>query len=156
MRLHLIYPLPSVRWQILQASIDQASGLAKRSSHYQACCQYLAEEYIILLPSESVCFTQHHGTGRNSFIRGPPLRHGLSYCPRCGKEGQNEGTMVNHLHTIHYCLGLACTLCLAFFTTSADTMRKHGVHCKASHTKNQEEEETSEGGNNDEDDEFLP
>ena len=84
------------------------------------------------------------------------LRHGLSYSPWCGKGWQNEGRMVNHLHTIHYCLGLACTLCLAFFTSSVDTMRKHGVHCKASHTKNQEEEETSEGGNNDEDDEFLP
>ena len=33
---------------------------------------------------------------------------GLSFCPWCGKEGQNQGTVVNHLHTRHYCLGLVC------------------------------------------------
>ena len=32
------------------------------------------------------------------------LRHflGYTYSPWCGKEGQNEGTMVNHLKTTHY------------------------------------------------------
>ena len=36
------------------------------------------------------------------------LKHqaGLSFCPWCRKEGQNECTMVNHLHTRHYHLGL--------------------------------------------------
>ena len=64
---------------------------------------------------------------------------GHSYCPWCAKEGQNEGTMVNHLHTVHYHLGQVCTLCLAFFTTSADTMRKHEPHCKAMATGDREE-----------------
>ena len=31
---------------------------------------------------------------------------GYTYCPCCGKEGQNEGTVVNHLRTTHYRLGL--------------------------------------------------
>ena len=30
---------------------------------------------------------------------------GLTFCPWCGKEGQNEGTMVNNLWTMHYKLG---------------------------------------------------
>ena len=33
-------------------------------------------------------------------------RQDLSFCPWCGKEGRNEGTVVNHLHTGHYHLGL--------------------------------------------------
>ena len=34
---------------------------------------------------------------------------GYTYCPWCGKEGHNEGTMVNHLRTTHYRLGLVAT-----------------------------------------------
>ena len=34
--------------------------------------------------------------------------NGLNHCPWCGKEGQNEGTVVNHLLTVHYKLGLVC------------------------------------------------
>ena len=33
---------------------------------------------------------------------------GVTFCPWCGKEGQNEGTIVNHLWTTHYNLGLVC------------------------------------------------
>ena len=38
------------------------------------------------------------------------LQHFASYtyCPWCGKIGQNEGTIVNHLRMIHYKLGLIC------------------------------------------------
>ena len=36
-----------------------------------------------------------------------------TYCPWCGKEGQNKGTVVNHLRTTHYRLGLVCTSVLA-------------------------------------------
>ena len=79
-----------------------------------------------------------------------------SYCPWCAKEGQNERTMVYHLCTVHYCLGLVCTLCLAFFTTSVDTMRKHRPHCKAMATSDREEEEISEEDSGDKDDRYLP
>ena len=43
----------------------------------------------------------------------------------CGKEGQNEGTMVNHLHTGHYYIRLVCEWCLQHFTTSSDMMWCH-------------------------------
>ena len=33
---------------------------------------------------------------------------GYTYCPWCRKEEQNEGTVVNHLRTTHYRLGLVC------------------------------------------------
>ena len=36
---------------------------------------------------------------------------GLLVCPWSKKEGQNQGTVVNHLCTMHYCLGLIC-MCL--------------------------------------------
>ena len=37
---------------------------------------------------------------------------GLSFCLWCRKEGQNEGTVVNHLWTSHYHLGLVCSHCV--------------------------------------------
>ena len=55
---------------------------------------------------------------------------GLSFCLWCGKEGQNEGTLVNHLHTSHYHLGLICSCCIEYFTTSTDTMCQHSQLCK--------------------------
>ena len=40
------------------------------------------------------------------------LQHyaGYTYCPWYGKEGQNEGTVVNHLRMTHYRLGLMCAI----------------------------------------------
>ena len=64
--------------------------------------------------------------------------------------------MVNHLCTVHYLLGLVSALCLAFFTTSADTMRKHGPHCKALANRDQEEEEVSGEDNGEEEEGYLP
>ena len=53
---------------------------------------------------------------------------GITYCPWCGKEGQNEGTMVNHLQTIHYRLCLVCTRCYGCLSTMSDTLHCHGQH----------------------------
>ena len=47
---------------------------------------------------------------------------GLSYCPWCGMKGQNEGTVVNHLWTMHYRLGLVCSGCLHYSTTTSEAM----------------------------------
>ena len=30
----------------------------------------------------------------------------VTHCPWCGEEGQNEGTVINHLWMVHYRLGL--------------------------------------------------
>ena len=51
---------------------------------------------------------------------------GYTYCPWCGKEGQNEGTVVNHLRTTHYRLGLVCNQCFSCPTVTSDTLHQHG------------------------------
>ena len=43
------------------------------------------------------------------------------YCPWCGKEGQNEGMVVNHLWTTHYRLGLVCDRCYGCLSTMSNT-----------------------------------
>ena len=53
---------------------------------------------------------------------------GYTYCPWCGKEGQNEGTVVNHLRTTHYRLGLVCDQCFGCPTVTLDTLHQHGHH----------------------------
>ena len=53
---------------------------------------------------------------------------GCTYCPWCGKEGQNEGTMVNHLRTVHYRLGIVCNLCYGCPTVTLDTLHQQGHH----------------------------
>ena len=67
---------------------------------------------------------------------------GLSFCPWCGKEGQNEGAVVNHLCTGHYHLGLVCKRCLLYFTTMLDKMWHHGQGCPCmpSHKDNRDGE----------------
>ena len=52
----------------------------------------------------------------------------FTYCPRCGKEGQNEGTAANHLRTTHYKLGLVCDKCHGCPTITSDTLHLHGCH----------------------------
>ena len=52
----------------------------------------------------------------------------VTYCPWCGKEGQNEGTVVNHLQTTHYRLGLVCNRCYGCPSTMSDTLHHHGQH----------------------------
>ena len=51
-----------------------------------------------------------------------------TYCSWCGKEGQNEGTMVNYLRTTHYRLGLVCDRCFGCPTVTSDTLLQHGCH----------------------------
>ena len=51
---------------------------------------------------------------------------GITHCPWCGKEGQNEGTMANHLQTVHYRLGLVCNRCHDCPSIMSDTLCWHG------------------------------
>ena len=53
---------------------------------------------------------------------------GFTYCPWCGKEGQNEGTVVIHLRTTHYKQGLVCDKCYGCPTITSDTLHCHGHH----------------------------
>ena len=70
---------------------------------------------------------------------------GLSFSLWCEKEGQNKGTVVNHLQTTHYHLGLICSHCVDYFTTSTDSMHWHTQLCKpaaASNDNNYDREES--------------
>ena len=51
---------------------------------------------------------------------------GYTYCPWCGKEGQNEGMVVNHLRTTHYRLGLVCDWCFGCPSVMLDSLHCHG------------------------------
>ena len=52
------------------------------------------------------------------------LQHfaGYTYCPWCRKDGQNEGTIINHLRTVYYRLGLMCNQCICCPTVMSDTL----------------------------------
>ena len=52
--------------------------------------------------------------------------NGLTHCPWCGKEGQNEGTIVNHLQTVHYKLGLICEKCFSCLPITSEAICYHG------------------------------
>ena len=56
------------------------------------------------------------------------LQHfsGFTYCLWCGKSGQNKWTIVNHLRTTHYKLGLICNWCYGCPTVMSDTLHRHG------------------------------
>ena len=52
--------------------------------------------------------------------------NGMTHCPWCGKEDQNEGTIINHLWMVDYRLGLMCNKCYSYPSTSLDTLCCHG------------------------------
>ena len=45
-----------------------------------------------------------------------------TYCPWCSKDGQNEGTVINHLRTVHYKLGLMCDQCFGCPAVTSDAL----------------------------------
>ena len=47
---------------------------------------------------------------------------GITHCPWCGKEGLNVGTVVNHLQTVHYRLGLVCNRCHDCLSIMSNTL----------------------------------
>ena len=52
--------------------------------------------------------------------------NGMTHCPWCRKEGQNEGTVINHLRMVHYRLSLVCDKCYNYLSTASDTLCCHG------------------------------
>ena len=70
---------------------------------------------------------------------------GITHCPWCGKESQNEGTVVSHLWTVHYRLGLVCSKCHDCLSTVANTLHCHGQQdCCQPREKNPNESVSSE------------
>ena len=69
----------------------------------------------------------------------------ITHCPWCGKEGQNEGTVVNHLQMVHYRLGLVCNKCNACPSTTSNTLYCHSWQdCQQPEEKNPNESVSSE------------
>ena len=61
-------------------------------------------------------------------IHDPDALHhfnGLTHCPWCEKEGQNESTIVNHLQTVHYKLGLVCKKCFGSLSIMSEAICCH-------------------------------
>ena len=50
----------------------------------------------------------------------------VTHCPWCGKVGQNEGTIINHLQTVHYKLGLVCEKCFDCLSIMSEAICHHG------------------------------
>ena len=51
--------------------------------------------------------------------------NGVTYCPWCRKEGQNKGTIINHLRTVHYKLGLICKKCFCCLSITSEAIQHH-------------------------------
>ena len=101
---------------------------SKATNHAAKASQRDIQFFCMVMPNESPNIMGLKG------IHSPKALHqgSCSFCPFwCEKEGQNEGMVVNHLQTMHYHLGLVCTLCIDFFTTSTDAMRWHTHICKS-------------------------
>ena len=83
---------------------------------------------------------------------------GLSFCPWCGKVGQNEGMVVNHLRTSHHHLGLICSQCLEYFMASVNMMCYDMQLCQSAPTcgdNDDDHEEDSDVKNGKDDDNFM-
>ena len=62
-------------------------------------------------------------------IHNPDAPHhinGVTHCSWCSKVGQNEDTVVNHLRTAHYKLGLICKKCFNCLSTTLESICRHG------------------------------
>ena len=67
----------------------------------------------------------------------------------CRKEGKNEGTVVNHLQTSHYHLGLICSCCMEYFTMSANAMYWQSQLCKLAPVNDDDDESKEESVDDD-------
>ena len=52
--------------------------------------------------------------------------NGVTHCLWCGKEGQKEGTIVNHLWTMHYKLGFVWKKCFCCLSVTSEAIWCHG------------------------------
>ena len=52
--------------------------------------------------------------------------NGATHCPWYRKEGQNKGTIINHLRTVHYKLGLICEECFHCPSIMSEAIQYHG------------------------------
>ena len=50
----------------------------------------------------------------------------VTHCSWCGKEGKNEGTVINLLWMAHYKLGLVCKKCFCCPLVTSEAIQHHG------------------------------
>ena len=67
----------------------------------------------------------------------------MTFCPWCRKEGQNKGTIVNHLWTTHYKLGLVCEKCLCCLSITLEGIWHHDQSCKQPRDEEKSLDDTS-------------
>ena len=66
--------------------------------------------------------------------------NGVTHCPWCRKEGQNEDTIINHLRMVHYTLGLICERCFCCPSTMLEAIQHLGQkNCQPSVERNPNE-----------------
>ena len=51
--------------------------------------------------------------------------NGVTHCLWCGKEGQNEGMIINHLQMMYYKLGLVCEKCFCCPLVTSEAIQHH-------------------------------
>ena len=107
----------------------------------QWCIEDLTKGSVVLLPVSSLELPKvmglkgvNHPDALHHFAR-------LTFCPWCGKKGQNKGTMINHLWTTYYKLGLVCNQCLYCPSITLEALWHHGQGCKQSKGSGIEEED---------------
>ena len=103
----------------------------------QWCPEEFAKRSVVLLSHVPFRITESHGPKRGCLC----CFTGLNFCPWCGKEGQNERTMVIHLWTMHYKLGLVCSKCLHFPSITSEAIQHLGWGCKQPRWSNTREED---------------
>ena len=105
----------------------------ERVLHSQSCSYEFCQGHLLFPGGVTHRIPKDHGPEGDTFPKVLKHQGGLSFCPWCGKEGHNEGTVVNYLCTGHYHLGLVCERCLWYFTTSSNMMQCHVQGCQPTH-----------------------
>ena len=111
----------------------------------QWCVEAFAKGSAVFPPCIPFWIPQGHGLKRGSPPRCPSPLCQVNFCHWCGKEGQNEGTVVNHLWTMHYKLGIDCSRYLHFPLITLEAIWYHGQGCKQPRESDAKEED---GGDN--------
>ena len=57
------------------------------------------------------------------------------FCPWCLKLGGNMETIAIHFHEVHYQMTIACDICWAYASMTAQNIQHHQSKCKGNHNK---------------------
>ena len=118
-------------WSKLQIYLAQPS--LRSQKHGQGKMNYDRLNYSLMTLQKGLKFFRAVSPLESPKVKGlmgihdPDMLHhfnGVTHCPWCGKVGQNKGTIINHLGTVHYKLGLVCKKC--FGCPSEAILLHHG------------------------------